>query len=141
MCAIFSRVSRGMRTKQFNICANFSRFSLGSKCGQVSLEWLETRTQESKQVCEFFGSLTRLEPTATEGVLWFTSQGTGVSTGGRAHSSSLFFGSTDQGVHDACARRIHDNAWICARRKTDHDVVCVSFRIRKKKRAKERGQK
>ena len=80
------------------MCVQFSQECLEA-CGpssltyvQFSLEWLETRTQESKQVCEFFGSLTRLEPTATEGELWFASQGTGVSTGGRgAHSSPLFF--------------------------------------------------
>ena len=56
----------------------------------VSHECLETRPKESKHVCRFFGSLTRLEPTAIGGELSIACEGTGVSTGGRAHSSSLF---------------------------------------------------
>ena len=52
----------------------------------VSQECLETRTKES----------TRLEPWIG-GELWIACEGTGVSTGGRAHSS-LFFCSADQGV-------------------------------------------
>ena len=53
-------------------------------------ECLETRPKESKHMCAFFWRLTRLEPVATE-ELWFACEGTGVSTGGRAHSSSIFF--------------------------------------------------
>ena len=44
-------------------------------------------------------SVTRLEPTAMGGELWIACEGTGVSTGGRAHGSQFFCGS-DQGVHD-----------------------------------------
>ena len=36
------------------------------------------------------GSLTRLEPTAVGGELWIACEGTGVRTGGRAHSSPFF---------------------------------------------------
>ena len=46
-------------------------------------------TKESKHVCEFLGSVTRLEPTASRGELWFAC--TGVRTGGRAHSSPLLY--------------------------------------------------
>ena len=58
-----------------------------STCLQVSLEWLETRTNESEHACKFLGSLTHLEPTAMGGELWFAFEGTGVSTGGRAHGA------------------------------------------------------
>ena len=52
----------------------------------------DTRTKETKHVCEFLGNLTRLEPSAIGGGLWFAcEEGTGVSTGGRAHSSPFFF--------------------------------------------------
>ena len=57
----------------------------------VSQECLETRTKES----------TRLEPTAIREELWIVCEGTGVSTGGRAHSS-LFLCSADQGVQFVC---------------------------------------
>ena len=57
----------------------------------VSQECLETRTKES----------TRLEPTAIGGELWIACEGTGVTTGGRAHSSFFFCG-TDQGVQRTC---------------------------------------
>ena len=68
---------------------------------------LETRAQESHMSARFsgvsrdtdqanhtrrlLGSLIRLEPTATGRELWFACTGTGVSTGGRAHSSPPFF--------------------------------------------------
>ena len=52
---------------------------------QVSLECLEASGPRSVQV-----SLTRLEPTAIRRELWFACEGTGVSTGGRAHSSPFF---------------------------------------------------
>ena len=51
---------------------------------------LETRSMESKHACWFLASLTRLEPTVRE-ELWFGCTGTGVSTGGRAHSFISFF--------------------------------------------------
>ena len=54
-------------------------------CVQFSQECLETLTKESKHVCTFLGSLTRLEPMAM-GELWIACAGTGVSTGGRANS-------------------------------------------------------
>ena len=64
----------------------------------VSQECLEARTKESKRVRNFLAMFTRLEPTATGGERWFACEGTGVSTGGRAHSSRFFFAvSTDQG--------------------------------------------
>ena len=53
----------------------------------VSQECLETRTKE----------FIRLEPTAKGGELWIACDGTGVSTGGRAHSP-LFFCTADQRV-------------------------------------------
>ena len=68
-------------------------------CVPVSQECLETRTKESKRVCKFLGSVTRLEPTAIGGELWIACEGTGVSTGGQAHGSQFFCGS-DQGFHD-----------------------------------------
>ena len=51
-----------------------------------SLECLETRTKESKHVCKFLESPTHLEPTVIGGELWIACTGTGVSTGGGAHS-------------------------------------------------------
>ena len=51
----------------------------------------QTRTKESKHVCTFLGSLTRLLPTAMGRALWIAFEGTGVSTGGRARSSTPFF--------------------------------------------------
>ena len=63
----------------------------------VSQECLETRPKQSKHMCEFLTIFTRLEQTAKGGELWIACEGTGVSTGGRAHSS-LFFCSADQGV-------------------------------------------
>ena len=81
---------------------------------QVSLEWVETRTMESKQVCKFLGSLTRLEPMVMGGELWFAREGTGASTGGRAHGSPLFCG-TDQGVQHVCTSFSHESAWIMKR--------------------------
>ena len=72
-------------------------YFLTPTCVQVSLEWPETRTKESKHVCMFLTMFTRLEPTAIGGELWFACEGTGVSTGGRAHSSH-FKNGTDQGV-------------------------------------------
>ena len=56
----------------------------------VSRECLEARTTEPKHVREFLGSLKRQEPTATGGELRFACTGTGVSTGGRAHSFQPF---------------------------------------------------
>ena len=74
MNASFSGVSRGTRAQDSNMFARFSRFSPSSNHGprsltsvQVSREWLETRTKESKHMCKFLGSLTRLEPTAIGG--------------------------------------------------------------------------
>ena len=59
----------------------------------VSWECLERRTEER----------TRLEPTAIGGELWIACEGTGVSTGGRAHSPCFFFFcSSDQGVQRVC---------------------------------------
>ena len=86
---------------------------------------LETRTKESKHACKFLTIFTHLEPTAIGGGLWFACEGTGVSTGGRARSSSFFHG-TDQRVHDVCTSFSHDNVWIGARRTTtDHDLASV----------------
>ena len=108
---------------------------------------LETRTKESKRACKFLESLPRLEPAAMLGELWFACEGTGVSTGGRAHSSPLFFCSTDQGVQHVSQGffpgmlgSVHDgqptvilrvcamkkvNAWICARPTTHHVLARV----------------
>ena len=82
----------------------------------------ETRTKESKHVCDFLGSLTRLSPTAMGGELCFASEGTGVSMGGRARSSPLFFCGADIGVHEVCTSFFSfGNIWICARRTNDRD--------------------
>ena len=48
-------------------------------------------------VFKFLTIFTRLEPTAVGGELWIACEGTGVSTGGRAHGA-LFFCFGDQGV-------------------------------------------
>ena len=81
----------------------------------VSQECVETRTKES----------TRLDPTGMGGELWIACEGTGVSTGGRAHSS-IFFCSAGQGVQHVCVRGVTDRdfervsavkkvtVWICA---------------------------
>ena len=71
-------------------------------------------------MCKFLTIFTRLELTAI-GELWITCTGTGVSTGGRAHSSP-FFRSTDQGVPHVCASFPHENGWMCARPTTDRDL-------------------
>ena len=55
----------------------------------VSQEYLEGRTKASKHACKFLGCLIRLESTAME-ELRFACESTGISTGGRAHSSPLF---------------------------------------------------
>ena len=91
-------------------------------CVQFSLECLGTRTKESKHVCMFLTIFTRLEPTA----MWFACEGTGVSTGGRAHSSP-FFCITDQGVRHLCTSFfcLFENAWICARPTTDRGLASV----------------
>ena len=78
----------------------------------VSQEFLEKRTKES----------TRLEPTATGGELWIACEGTGLSTGGRAHSS-LFFCSADEGVQQ---RGKKVNAWIFALLTTGRDLESSS---------------
>ena len=59
------------------MCASFAGVARG------------TRTKGSKHVREFLWSLARLEPTARR-ELWFACTGTGVSTGGRAHSAPFF---------------------------------------------------
>ena len=84
---------------------------------QVSREWLETRTKESKHMCKFLGSLTRLEPTAMGG-RHRRSAGVDVPT------TPLFCGA-DQGVQHVCTRVLHENACICARPTTDRDLACV----------------
>ena len=130
-------------------------------CVPVSGVSRDTRTQESKHVCEFLRSLTCLEPMATGGELWFACEGTGVSTDGRAHSSHLFFAvrtkdsnnfaqvffsresldmcSTDSRDLESQPKKKNVNAWISARRTTiDHDLASVSFRIRKRKKGTEK---
>ena len=94
-------------------------------------------------MCEFLGSLTRLEPTATGGELRFACAGIGVRTGGLAHSSPFFVVRTGQEVQHLCASSIfHENAWICARQTTDHDLVCVIPDVKgKERKGKERRGK
>ena len=82
----------------------------------VSLEWLETRTKESKHARKFLTIFTRLEPTAIGGELWIACTGTGVSTGGRAHSSHFL----QYGPRSPI--RVYK---FSARRTTDHDLVSV----------------
>ena len=90
----------------------------------VSQECLEARTKESKRVCNFLAMFTRLEPTATGGERWFACEGTGVSTGGRAHSSRFFL--QCRRTKDVVrASFIDDSAWICARRTTHQDLASV----------------
>ena len=48
------------------------------------------RGPRTRNMCVFLRSLTRLEPTAIGGELWIACTGTGVSTGGGAHSSPLY---------------------------------------------------
>ena len=76
----------------------------------VSQECLETRTKES----------TRLEPTAIGGELWIACEGTGVSTGGRSHSSLFFFAVRTKEANASasfCA-----NVWTRACQATDRDL-------------------
>ena len=88
----------------------------------VSLEWLETRTRESKHVCKFLGSLTRLAPTAIGGGLWIACAPTRVSTGGRAHSSALFFVVRTKESNTCVHVFLREIAWIRARPTTDRDL-------------------
>ena len=93
-------------------------------CVRVSLDWLETRTKDSKHVCKFLGSLTRLGPAAVGGELWIACTGTGVSTGGRSHSTIFFVVWAEES--DKCVQVLFkENAWICARPTTLHDLVSV----------------
>ena len=72
--------------------------------------------------------------------LWTACEGTGDSTGGRAHSSRV--SCVDQGVQHVCKfllrtlgyvhsgpptviLRVFVNAWICTQRATDRDLQCV----------------
>ena len=92
----------------------FPRFSPSLKhgprsptCGPPAQEWLETRTMESRHVCNFLTIFTRLEPTVIGGELWFACEGTAVSTGGRAHSSLSFFFTCAEDVVDVQTRWAH----------------------------------
>ena len=74
----------------------FSRYSLNLEHGPKSptcvppaQECLETRPKESKHVCKFLGSLTRLEPTAIGGELWIACEGTGFSRFGAKTACSV----------------------------------------------------
>ena len=55
------------------------------------------------------------------GELWFACEGTGVSTGGRAHRLLTFL-QCGHVVHDVCTSFLNDDAWICARRTADCDL-------------------
>ena len=81
MNASFSAVSRGNRTKYFNMCAIFLN---DFRPARNTDQGVETCVQVSR---ESASSGTR----GDGGELWFACEGTGVSTGGRAHSSPLFF--------------------------------------------------
>ena len=74
-------------------------------------------------VCKFLTIFTRLEPTAIGGEPWIPVN-TGVSTGGRAHSSFFLLAVLTQ-ESDTCAS-FRANVWICTRQATDRDLERVS---------------
>ena len=70
-------------------------------------------------VCKFLTIFARLEPTVIGGELWIACEGTGVSTGGRAHSLLflLWCGPRSPTRVQVCA-----NAWLRACQATDRDL-------------------
>ena len=141
MNASFSGVSRGTRAKESkHVCSVSRDFHPARNTDQQVQHMCKFLWSGSKRVCTFLTIFTRLEPTAIGGELWFACEGTGVSTGGRAHSSPFFCG-TDQGVQHVCTGFFCSNAWLCARQPTDRDLASVIPDEKEKKRERERGQK
>ena len=91
-------------------------------------------------MCKFLTMFALLEPMAIGGELWFACEGSGVSTGGRAHSFPFFCSAADQGVQRVCVSDCHVNAGILARRTTDRDLEGVIPDKKEKKRMRGRSR-
>ena len=107
MCAIFIIIFTQLETwiKEFHTCASFS--------GRDTDEGVETCVQVSRDS----------DPSGTDGKeLWFTCEGTGVRTVGRAPQVLHIDCSADLGVRHMCANFFCSKAWARARRTTDRDL-------------------
>ena len=147
----FSGESRGTRTKESNMCAFVSRLSLSSKHGPRKLTWasfsgVARDTDPGVDTCVRVpreSSLTRLEPKATEGELWFACEGTGVSTGGRGRGSPLFFQCgprSPRRVYEFYSRKCLDLFTTDVRHVHDEQMTMILWQRKKRKSKRERSK-